>query len=104
MKRLLKMLLIVMIVIFFVPQIAAVAEDGPIDDYQKIEIKKVKILTTDENKICFYLISDKATFRIANLTNEEAQAILKKLKEAKNILLVKTTPSQKGYQNIIAWR
>lgn len=99
-----KTLLKTIFVVLFLISNLALAEDQNVNDYQKIEIKKVKILTTDENKICFYLISDKATFRIANLTNEEAQAILKKLKEAKNILLVKTTPSQKGYQNIIAWR
>lgn len=99
-----KTLLKTIFVVLFLISNLALAEDQNVNDYQKIEIKKVKILTTDENKICFYLISDKATFRIANLTNEEAQAILKKLKEAKNILLVKTTPNQKGYQNIIAWR
>jgi hypothetical protein len=70
----------------------------------KDDIKKIKIFSQEQDRINFFLTgNNKTKYRISNLSQGDAEKILKHLKMNEPLVL-QTTPNTRGYLDVINWR
>jgi hypothetical protein len=70
----------------------------------KSDIQNIKILGQNSERISFYLTDTKNTkYRIADLSQHDANTILAHIKNQKNLVL-ETQPNKRGYLDVLKWR
>lgn len=70
----------------------------------KSDIQNIKILGQHSDRISFYLTDNKKTkYRIADLSQSDANTILAHIKNQKNLVL-ETQPNKRGYLDVLKWR
>lgn len=96
--------LITTLFVLFALITSAFAAEKNASTLSKENIETIKIFSNDQDRIQFYLTDKKQKkYRIKNLTQEDAEHILKVFENQERIVL-ETEPNKRGYLDVLTWK